>query len=234
PVLGLDLPDPPASMQPWTPAERRSDHAPGLWRLSPFDPATSRRVGNLYEDLARAAIFGGVLFHDDAVLSDLEDAGPAALAAYRAAGLPGDIGALRAAPDTLRQWTRLKSRRLTALTDELTARVRAIRGPQIRTARNIFAGPVLDPDQEAWFAQDLDDFLAAYDWVVPMAMPRMENVPDDREAAWLDRLVDAVATRPTGLDKTVFEVQTLDWTAPGGARPIPADTIARWLRRLQA
>ena len=234
PVLGLALPTPPASVQAWTPPGREPDHAPGLRRLSPFDPETSRRVGGLYEDLARAAIFDGILFHDDAVLSDFEDAGPAALAAYRAAGLPADIGALRASPDTMRQWTRLKSRRLIALTDELAARVRAIRGPQIRTARNLFAGPILDPDQEAWFAQNLDDFLAAYDWVVPMAMPRMEHVPAGREAAWLDRLVDAVAARPTGLDKTVFEVQTLDWAAPGGARPVPADTVAGWLRRLQA
>src|SRR5690606_16518218 len=155
-------PTPPASVQAWTPPGREPDHAPGLRRLSPFDPETSRRVGGLYEDLARAAIFDGILFHDDAVLSDFEDAGPGALAAYRAAGLPADIGALRASPDTMRQWTRLKSRRLIALTDELAARVRAIRGPQIRTARNLFAGPILDPDQEAWFAQNLDDFLAAY------------------------------------------------------------------------
>ncbi len=234
PVLGLDLPGHPAPVQAWTPPGREPAAAHGPWRLSPFDPETARRVGGLYEDLARAAIFDGILFHDDATLSDFEDAGPAALAAYREAGLPADIGALRASPELMRRWTRLKSRRLVALTGELTARVRAIRGPQITTARNIFAGPVLDPDQEAWFAQNLDDFLAAYDWVAPMAMPRMEGVPATRETAWLDRLVDAVAARPSGLDRTVFEVQTLDWTAPGGARPVPSATVARWMRELQA
>lgn len=234
PVLGLDLPEPPTSVEAWREPGRTSDPDPGLRRLSPFDPDTARRLGRLYEDLARAAIFDGILFHDDAVLSDFEDASPAGLAAYRAAGLPADIAALRASPDRMQQWTRFKSRSLTALTETLTERVRAIRGPQIRTARNIFAGPVLDPSQEAWFAQNLDDFLATYDWVVPMAMPRMEGVPRAQEMNWLDRLVDAVAQRDDGLKKTIFEVQTLDWEAPGGAKPIPAETVAGWLQRLQA
>ncbi len=48
--------------------------------------------------------------------------------------------------------------------------------PQVKTARNIFALPLLEPESEAWFAQNLDDFLAAYDWTVPMAMPLMESV----------------------------------------------------------
>lgn len=234
PVLGLDLSDPPNYVEAWGPPGRPPEPGPVLQRLSPFDPETSRRLAGLYEDLARAAIFDGILFHDDAVLSDFEDASPAALAAYRAAGLSADIAAIRQSPGMLRQWTRFKSRSLVGLTEALTARVRAIRGPQVKTARNLFAGPVLDPDQETWFAQNLDDFLAAYDWTVPMAMPRMEGVPRNDELAWLDHLVDAVARRPGGLDKTVFEVQTVDWTAPGGAQPVPAETIANWLLRLQA
>ena len=78
------------------------------------------------------------------ILDHFEDASPGALAAYRAAGLPGDIGQLRADPDTLQRWTRLKSRALVDFTAELTERVRAVRGPQIKTARNIFAMPILE------------------------------------------------------------------------------------------
>src|SRR3546814_11906647 len=73
------------------------------------------------------------------MLSDFEDAGPQALAAYQAAGLPGSIKALRADPGTLHAWTRLKSQYLVDFTTKLADRVRAIRGPQIKPARNIFA-----------------------------------------------------------------------------------------------
>jgi biofilm PGA synthesis lipoprotein PgaB len=110
------------------------------------------------------------------------------LAAYRAAGLPGNIEALRADPDTLQKWTRYKSRYLVDFTMELADHVRKIRGPQVRTARNIYAQPVLNPESETWFAQNLDDFLGAYTWTAPMAMPWMENVPRDGADAWMKRM----------------------------------------------
>ena len=40
---------------------------------------------------------------------------------------------------------------------------RAVRGPRIKTARNLYAEPLLNPASEAWFAQNPDDFLDAYD-----------------------------------------------------------------------
>lgn len=109
------------------------------------------------------------------------------------------------------RWTRFKSRALIAFTQSLTERVRAIRGPQVQTARNIYAMPVLDPASEAWFGQNLADFLQAYDWVAPMAMPLMENVSRADSGRWLDQLVGKVAAYPGALDKTVFELQAVDW-----------------------
>ncbi|MFT2622023.1 poly-beta-1,6-N-acetyl-D-glucosamine N-deacetylase PgaB, partial [Escherichia coli] len=70
---------------------------------------------------------------------------------------------------------------------------------------------VLDPASEAWFGQNLADFLQAYDWVAPMAMPLMENVPRADSGRWLDQLVGKVAAYPGALDKTVFELQAVDW-----------------------
>ncbi|MDX7421035.1 poly-beta-1,6-N-acetyl-D-glucosamine N-deacetylase PgaB, partial [Klebsiella pneumoniae] len=119
-------------------------------RLSPWDPQVRLQVTEIYEDLARHASFNGILFHDDAVLTDVDAAGQ----------------------DTTRQ----KSRRLIGFTRALSQAVKHIRGPQIKTARNMFVLPILQPESEAWFAQNLDDFLAAYDWTVPMAMPLMESV----------------------------------------------------------
>ncbi|MFY1873992.1 poly-beta-1,6-N-acetyl-D-glucosamine N-deacetylase PgaB [Achromobacter xylosoxidans] len=237
PVLAYELDASIPRVTRWQPGQAQARPDPDQYRrLSPFDATARARIGDLYEDLARHAIFDGILFHDDAVLSDFEDASPGALAAYRAAGLPGDIGQLRADPDTLQRWTRLKSRALVDFTAELTERVRAVRGPQIKTARNIFAMPILEPQSETWFAQNLDDFLAAYDWTAPMAMPLMENVPNGQENAWLDRLVDAVARRPGALDRTVFELQARDWrTGPGRPEATPVDTavLAGWMQRLQ-
>ena len=122
-------------------------------------------------------------------------------------------------PETMQRWTRYKSRHLVDFTAELAERARAVRGPRIKTARNLYAEPLLNPASEAWFAQNPDDFLDAYDWTAPMAMPYMEKVPAGQELAWLDRIVDAVARRrPDALDRTVFELQAVDWrTGPGRA-----------------
>ncbi len=237
PVLSFDLDAAIARVTRLDPDTGKPDIDPDYYqRLSPFDPTARRQIMEIYEDLSRHALFSGILFHDDAMLSDFEDAGPQALAAYRAAGLPGNIDALRADPDTLRLWTRFKSRYLVDFTRTLADRVRAIRGPQIKTARNIFAEPILNPDSEAWFAQNLDDFLSAYDWTAPMAMPWMEGVPRDSADAWLDSLVDRVAARPGALNKTVFEVQGRDWrpaTHGKDSGHVDSALMAHWMKRLQ-
>ncbi|AEC19773.1 polysaccharide deacetylase [Pusillimonas sp. T7-7] len=237
PVLSFDLDPHIARVSRWDPDTGKTVISPNYYqRLSPFDPVARQQIIDIYEDLSRHALFNGILFHDDAMLSDFEDAGPQALAAYQAAGLPGSIKALRADPGTLHAWTRFKSQYLVDFTLKLADRVRAIRGPQIKTARNIFAEPILNPESEAWFAQNLDDFLSAYDWTAPMAMPWMENVPKDGADQWLDSLVDRVASRPGALNKTVFEVQGRDWrpSAEGeDSGHVDSALMAHWLKRLQ-
>ena len=237
PVLSFDLDPTLERVSFWDPETGTTAvHTDYYQRLSPFDPAARKQITEIYEDLSRNALFQGILFHDDALLSDFEDAGPSALAAYQAAGLPDSIQALRADPDTQQAWTRFKSRYLIEFTQTLADRVRAIRGPSIRTARNIFAEPILNPDSEAWFAQNLDDFLAAYDWTAPMAMPWMENIPKHEADQWLDSLVDQVALRPNALNKTVFEIQGRDWRPSKDAEDsghVDSGLMAHWLQRLQ-
>lgn len=198
-------------------------------RLSPFSPRARAMVGEIYEDLAKHAAFAGLLFHDDAFLSDFEDANPAALAAYRAAGLPGDVAAIRADAAAMTRWTALKTRALIDFTAELTQRARRWRTP-LATARNLYAEPVLNPAAETWFAQSLPAFLAAYDRAAVMAMPYMEQArdPDD----FLRRLHARVAAEPQGIAKTVFELQAADWRSRP-ARPVPARTLRAQLRLLQ-
>lgn len=198
-------------------------------RLTPFSARNRALIGEIYEDLAKHAAFAGLLFHDDAFLSDHEDASPSALAAYRAAGLPGDVAAIRADPAAMARWTEFKTRALIDFTTELAQRARRWRTP-LATARNLYAEPVLNPAAEAWFAQSLPAFLAAYDRAAVMAMPYMEQArdPDD----FLRRLHARVAAEPQGIARTVFEVQAADWRARP-ARPVPARTLRAQLRLLQ-
>jgi biofilm PGA synthesis lipoprotein PgaB len=207
-------------------------------RLSPFDPAGRQAILEIYEDLARSSSFEGLLFHDDAVLSDFEDVSPAAIAAYVAAGFPPSIAAIRRHGDVFRRWTDFKTDALIELTQEIAERARQFRTP-LRVARNIYARPLLEPESVDWFAQDYDRFLKAYDRVVVMAMPLMEGVGASGSDGFLRRLVGVAAARPGGLRRTVFELQSVDWhdqgAGPAGpASAIPAETLAREMRLLEA
>lgn len=233
PVLSFDLDTSLPRVTAWQAGQSARTDPQQYQRLSPFNPEVRAKIGDLYEDLARHAYFDGILFHDDALFSDFEDASPDALAAYQQAGFEHDIERLRTNASTLAAWTRFKSRYLIDFTAELTQRIHDVRGPRIKTARNIFSSPLLDPSSESWFAQNVDDFLAAYDWVVPMAMPLMENIPSAQIDSWLNSLVDAMASRgPEAVQRTVFELQTRDWRSPAPTF-IGTETIAAWIKQLQ-
>ncbi|RYF81683.1 MAG: poly-beta-1,6-N-acetyl-D-glucosamine N-deacetylase PgaB [Comamonadaceae bacterium] len=192
-------------------------------RLSPFDAQVRALVGDLYEDLGRHAQFQGLLFHDDAMLGDDEDVSPAALDAYRGWQLPADVAAIRADPALMQRWTQAKTRHLIDFTQALAARTRAWR-PKLEIARNLYARPVLDPSAEAWFAQNYEASLAAYDYVALMAMPQMEEAADAQ--AWLTQLARCVAATPGGPDRTLFELQARDWRT-GDAVP-DAELARQW------
>jgi len=166
-------------------------------------------ISEIYEDLAVHAAFDGILFHDDVYLNDREDA----------SAFPGEPGRL----PTVRERTDA----LFGLTDEMMGVVRRHR-PEARSARNLYARVVLEPESEAWFAQNFRRSLEHYDHTAVMAMPYMEGARNP--GAWLDRLLDRVAEVPGGLARTVFELQSVDWRTQ---RPIPATEIAGWMRRLE-
>ncbi len=183
-------------------------------RLSPFHPGARKWITEIYQDLAKYAHFSGVLFHDDAFLTDAEDASPSAQ--QRLAGL----GPKRALA--------LKTRTLTGFTMQLAEAVRYYR-PEIRTARNLYAVVVMRPESRQWFAQSLADFLSHYDQVALMAMPYMEQA--DAPLPWLEALTDRVSReRPDALQKTVFELQSVDWRSQ---EKIPQRELAAQMELLQ-
>ena len=198
-------------------------------RLSPFDPVARQAITEIYEDLGKHAIFAGVLFHDDATLSDYEDASPAALAVYRDQWkLRGSLQDIRNDPAQRRIWTTHKTAYLNAFTLHLADTLRDYQ-PALQTARNLYAQPILDPAAEDWFAQTLPSFLASYDYTAIMAMPYMEGADDP--SAWLAQLIGKVRQTPGALRTTVFELQSRDWKT---GKPIPSHVLAAQLRQLHS
>lgn len=227
PVLAFELPSTHSAAALTVQSADAASAHPRYRRLSPFSTDAQRVIGEIYEDLARHASFDGLLFHDDAVLNDFEDASPAALQTYGKWGLPASVEAIRSDPQLLKRWTELKTRALIDFTGELAKRVRDYQGA-IKTARNLYARPVQEPVSQSWFAQSLPDFLAAYDYTAVMAMPLMEGA--ENPGAWLDALVRKVSEHPGALRKTVFELQSKDWNT---RERVPTQTLAEQMNRLQ-
>ncbi len=228
PVLAYDLPaDHPLAGARVVASPARKSGTEDYRRLSPFNPQALRFVGDIYEDLARQAPLDGLIFHDDAYLNDHEDASEWAQRIYRDNWkLPADVQAIRADPELFRRWTQRKTRTLAQWTDALAERARRYR-PDLKTARNMYAAVIMNPQAEAWFAQSLPVFLEHYDYVALMAMPYMERADDPR--AWLASLVARVAETPGALGKTVFELQSIDWRKPA---PVDGEVLAGQMRLL--
>ncbi|MCK9607291.1 MAG: poly-beta-1,6-N-acetyl-D-glucosamine N-deacetylase PgaB [Methylomonas sp.] len=178
-------------------------------RLSPFNPEARQYIGDIYEDLAIHCDFDGVLFHDDGVLSDFEDVSEQALEiGHSVWGLPADFETLHADATFRMIWAQHKTELIAQLTDVLTDRVKFYK-PSIKTARNLFALPILNESSEEWYAQSLANFLNHYDYVAVEAMPFMEQAKNPQD--WLQILINKIAAYPQGLQKTIFELQTVDW-----------------------
>jgi len=199
----------------------------GYRRLSPFSPRVRATIRDIYQDLARHAVLDGLLFHDDATLTDYEDASDFALAAYRSWGLPGSVQQIRASDDLLGRWTILKINAIDDFAGELADVVRD-EAPALMTARNLYAQVALSPKAEVWYSQALDNSLRNYDFTAIMAMPYMEQAPD--ADAFYRALIDQVKARPGAMSRVVFELQTVDWRQ--GNRRLPTDELVATIRRL--
>ncbi|HXV76873.1 MAG TPA: poly-beta-1,6-N-acetyl-D-glucosamine N-deacetylase PgaB [Candidatus Polarisedimenticolaceae bacterium] len=207
---------------------RQPDPA-GETRLSPFHPDARRFIADIYRDLALHAQLDGIHFHDDGRLNEFEDVSPAALGAYeRETGEPFSFDGVDRDADRTRRWAAIKSAALIEFSRELVEIVR-VWHPGSLTSRNLFAPAVVDPEAEIYLAQDYADYLANYDYTTLMAMPRLEDT--ERERRFYRRLIQAVGGVAAGLDKTVFQLQTVDWRS---GRPIPSDELRDTLRFLQS
>ena len=196
-------------------------------RLTPFGPQVQKAVKMLYEDLASHTQIDGILFQDDAYLSENEDFNPLALEAYKQAlGRPIGLADVKRDPALMERWTRYKTERLIKFTNALEDAVRAFR-PNARFARNLYAPVLADETSEERFAQNYGLFLENYDWVVVMAYPQMEQAGQK----WLKKIVQRSRSWPEGIKKTIFKVQAYDWSKK---KWIPENTLLSEIREILA
>lgn len=200
-------------------------------RLSPFNSDAVARIIEIFEDLAIHARFDGILFHDDGRLSDIEDFSPAAKEAYSSAlGQELTPEIVNQNPLLAQKWAEFKTETLIDLSQKQLSAVRRY-APEAKSARNLFASALLDRSSSTYLAQDYDRFLATYDYVALMAMPHLEGHTDENQ--FFLSLVDVVRSRDTGFVRTIFELQTKDWS--NSSAPIDSSRLSdrmRWLQSL--
>jgi biofilm PGA synthesis lipoprotein PgaB len=177
-------------------------------RMSPFDGRSLEITRALFRDLATRVEFDGVLFQDDAYLSDREDYHPDAVRKFKNLYGVEPTGERLESDESLKKdWVRLKIETLDQYVQALADTVRRYR-PHALIARNIYSEAVTNPDSKEWFAQDLERYLKNYDYTVIMAYTAMEGVA--RSRAWYEKLYRAV--KNTGqIDRVVFKLQSYDW-----------------------
>lgn len=178
-------------------------------RLTPFSADVRRLARQLHEDLAAHSLIHGILFQDDAYLTDREDFHPLALSDIKDRfGKDMDPRDLVHDRELSRKWAQYKTDVLIDFTSNLMEGVRRYR-PNAFFARNLYTDVLADPASEDWFAQNYERFLQTYDEVVIMAYPQMEKIR--KPSPWLKQLVIRAKEFPTGIEKTVFKVQSYDW-----------------------
>lgn len=186
-------------------------------RLSPYNKQNVEIIKSIYNDLSFYAKFNGILFHDDAFLTDFE-------------GAEGNHAEGMVSPQA-----KQKTQDLIQLTHQLTDALKPyfLRGSySLKTARNLYASVITNPNAEEWLAQNLKTLTDNYDTTAIMAMPYMENEqPISQEEAyqWFASLIENVKAQAP-LDKVLFEFQAVNWRTQ---KPIPESELIDWMKLLQ-
>ena len=186
-------------------------------RLSPYNKQNVEIIKSIYNDLSFYAKFNGILFHDDAFLTDFE-------------GAEGDHAEGMVSPQA-----KQKTQDLIQLTHQLTDALKPyfLRGSySLKTARNLYASVITNPNAEEWLAQNLKTLTDNYDTTAIMAMPYMENeqpISQQEAYQWFASLIENVKAQAP-LDKVLFEFQAVNWRTQ---KPIPESELIDWITLLQ-
>ncbi|WP_307980878.1 poly-beta-1,6-N-acetyl-D-glucosamine N-deacetylase PgaB [uncultured Haemophilus sp.] len=186
-------------------------------RLSPYNKQNVEIIKSIYNDLSFYAKFNGILFHDDVFLTDFE-------------GAEGDHAEGMVSPQA-----KQKTQDLIQLTHQLTDALKPyfLRGSySLKTARNLYASVITNPNAEEWLAQNLKTLTENYDTTAIMAMPYMENeqpISQKEAYQWFASLIENVKAQAP-LEKVLFEFQAVNWRTQ---KPIPESELIDWMTLLQ-
>ena len=186
-------------------------------RLSPYNKQNVEIIKSIYNDLSFYAKFNGILFHDDAFLTDFE-------------GAEGNHAEGMISPQA-----KQKTQDLIQLTHQLTDALKPyfLRGSySLKTARNLYASVITNPNAEEWLAQNLKTLTDNYDTTAIMAMPYMENeqpISQKEAYQWFASLIENVKAQAP-LEKVLFEFQAVNWRTQ---KPIPESELIDWMTLLQ-
>lgn len=184
-------------------------------RATPFSPQVREYARGLVKDLALYAPIDGILFQDDLYMNDFEDFSPYAKQAFKKEfGKDLTRENLENDKKLMQKWIKLKTDTINVLTLDLINVAKYYR-PELKTARNIYPVVITEPQSEEWFAQNYNDYLDLYDYVVIMAYPEMEReeegIKDTTNEEWLRNLVVISLKNPKAQEKAVFKLQGFDW-----------------------
>lgn len=231
PLLSFDLKDPQQQQRLAVQVKTEQGLKPS-WhdyrRLSPFLPEAMQIVGDIYADLGQnTSAIDGILIHDDAYLNEQEDQA----ACLPQARLPKDNSAIT---DCDALSPRDKTMTLIDFSHHVIQRLQYHQNlsNSFKTARNLYARPVLEPTAEARFSQALVPFMDHYDEVALMAMPYLDGTTIEPQT-WLADLAQKVKAQSVQhmaqQSKVIFELQTYDWRKK---KWIEGKVLRDWLKVL--
>ncbi|MFH0710181.1 MAG: poly-beta-1,6-N-acetyl-D-glucosamine N-deacetylase PgaB [Pseudomonadota bacterium] len=186
----------------------------GYPRLSPFSQKSQKVIREIYEDLAKLPRIDGILFHDDVTLTDYEDESKFAKEQYKKWGLPNSVRKIKASRAAYEKWSMLKIDYLDDFALQLVGIVRDGH-PGLKSARNLYAEVASNWFAQEWYGQGLTQSLKKYDYTAIMAMPYMEKAEDNKK--FYETIVDNVKQEECGLERTIMELQTVNWRKDGEA-----------------
>jgi biofilm PGA synthesis lipoprotein PgaB len=198
----------------------------GYPRLSPFSPKSQKVIQEIYEDLAKLSRIDGVIFHDDVTLTDYEDDSKFARTQYKKWGLPASVAKIKANRAAYEKWSMLKTDYLDDFALQLAGIVRNSH-PGLKTARNLYAEVASNWFAQEWYGQGLTQSLKKYDYTAIMAMPYMEKADDKKK--FYETIVENVKQEECGLERTVMELQTVNWR---NKEPISAEELSDTIKEL--
>ncbi|MDE0837595.1 MAG: poly-beta-1,6-N-acetyl-D-glucosamine N-deacetylase PgaB [Kiritimatiellae bacterium] len=173
-------------------------------RLSPFSKEASELMSTLYGDLAAHVTFDGVLFESDAYLTDNEDYTREALKTCLFELGVRERNRSSMTKEQLAAWSDLKARQIDEFILALQQSVGKYRY-NTDFGRVLLAPAVLNPDSKVWLAQNYEQAVKSYDYVVVSVCPESHGAED--VSKWIGQLVSKVDDIADGLTKTAFRVE---------------------------